>query len=767
MDFMDLASRYATARFDNATQPFTDPEAYMARRLGVQETDTEANVKPKSTTINYNEDGTQTITNKVDVAPGAQPQPQPVPQAQPQPQFSFGAQPQPMPGEMPQPVAPIAAQPQPVPQAQPAPTMQPAVMTPPPAGAPQPIMNDQGQIIGRETPQQMLAGVQTNAPVAPIVPPAAPTPPVANVPTPTPQPNALPAGAAPVAPVAPEEPKMIPTAAPAPAPAPVTAPAPAVQPAPVAAPTPEVAPAPAAQPQAVVPQWQNDIAAIQKDQTKLAAYVGNEANPPEARALAAELWQRQLQNNKQEAEAEKTLMAAAQGDPKAQNQLVRDIRSSEGSYIKAILFARLGLSDLAREEQQKLGAGTSVGRSILDGKSYATEVNGQGFITRAWDENGNRMDQKTIAQLNANAVKQGSQAYSSTGEIHVTPDKKQVVKTFNSITGKPMWVDIDTGDQWKSNGRGNPVPQSISTTIAKKEGTEAVTARYAGPIAYTRAAAGFAGKFNAENGTNIGYQSIGGGAPVLVDRNNNNQPIVPDANGNINAVKSTGPGTTRTPATGGAPTAAPAAGPAATVSPASTAKTQPAPVFREAGFENESPASFKARNDAWAAANKKIVGQESTKQYGAQNVYPIVQQIDAALKKATGSGVGARVDDIAAWFGTSTEGAQAIAQLQVLGDTLLKSVPRFEGPQSDIDVASYQAAAGKLADPNTPNATRVAAFQTIINLNKKYAPDLDWSFGGSRGAAPGAAPAAPAANTTKVIGGVTYVYDGRGWKVQR
>lgn len=760
MDFMDLASRYATARFDNATQPFNDPEAYMAQRLGMQEPDTEGNVKPKSTTINYNDDGTQTITNKVDVAPATQPAPVA------QPQFNFGPQPTPVAEVMPTPVAPIA-QPQtaPVMQTPPAPVMQPAVMAPPVAGAPQAIINDQGQVVGRETPEQMVAGAQTNAPVAPIAPPTAP--PVANVPSEVPQANALPAQ--PVAPVAPPTapvmqtppaPQMMPTAAPA-AVAP-TAPVATPQTAPVAMtppPAPVVQPAPVA-----VPQWQNDLSAIQKDPTQLAAYVGNTANPSEARALAAELWQRNLQTTKQEQQAEKTVMDAAQGDPKAQNDMVKAIRSSEGSYIKAILFSRLGLGDLAREEQQKLGAGTTVGRSILDGKSFATEVNGQGFITRAWDETGRAMDNKTIAKLNSDAVKQGSQAYSSTGEIHITPDKRQVVKTFNSITGKPQWMDIESGEQWRSNGRGNPVPSSIGTAIAKKEGTEAVTARYAGPIAYTRAAAGFAGKFNTENGTNIGYQSIGGGTPVLVDRNAGNRPVEPDAQGNINAVKSAGPGVTPVPTATTATTAPTAAGPAGTVSPASTVKTQPQPQFKEPGFETETPTAFKSRTEAWAAANKKVVGQESVKQYGAQNVYGIVKDINTALQTATGSGVGAKVDELAAWFGGSTEGARASAQLSVLGDTLLKSVPRFEGPQSDIDVASYQAAAGKLADPKTPNATRAAAFQTIINLNKKYAPELDWSFSG-KGAGATTAPTAPSANT-KVIGGVTYVYDGRGWKAQ-
>ena len=33
IDFGDIASRYLNARIDQATQPFTDPEAYFNKRL--------------------------------------------------------------------------------------------------------------------------------------------------------------------------------------------------------------------------------------------------------------------------------------------------------------------------------------------------------------------------------------------------------------------------------------------------------------------------------------------------------------------------------------------------------------------------------------------------------------------------------------------------------------------------------------------------------------------------------------------------------------
>lgn len=110
MDFSDLAGRYLQARMDQATRPFMDPEGYMRQRFGIP-TEAEANVKPRSTTITYNDDGTQTVTEKRDVTPSAVPvqpsymnlantaNPQPVsyqPQVQPQ------VQPQPAP------VAPVA-----------------------------------------------------------------------------------------------------------------------------------------------------------------------------------------------------------------------------------------------------------------------------------------------------------------------------------------------------------------------------------------------------------------------------------------------------------------------------------------------------------------------------------------------------------------------------------------------------------------------------------------------------------------------------------
>ena len=78
------------------------------------------------------------------------------------------------------------------------------------------------------------------------------------------------------------------------------------------------------------------------------------------------------------------------------------------------------------------------------------------------------------------------------------------------------------------------------------------------------------------------------------------------------------------------------------------------------------------------------------------------------------------------FFGIGGPSSKADATLTILGTKLTSKVPRFEGPQSDKDTALYQAAAGDLGNANKPIATRLAAIQEMINLNKKYYPNGEW-----------------------------------------
>jgi hypothetical protein len=100
----------------------------------------------------------------------------------------------------------------------------------------------------------------------------------------------------------------------------------------------------------------------------------------------------------------------------------------------------------------------------------------------------------------------------------------------------------------------------------------------------------------------------------------------------------------------------------------------------------------------------------------------VISELKEAIKEgglidvSTGSGAGRLVDMGAGFFGKATEGDIAIGRLQPIADLVLKTVPRFEGPQSDKDTASYKEAAGNLSNANLPRAKRKAAAEEIIRL---------------------------------------------------
>jgi hypothetical protein len=88
------------------------------------------------------------------------------------------------------------------------------------------------------------------------------------------------------------------------------------------------------------------------------------------------------------------------------------------------------------------------------------------------------------------------------------------------------------------------------------------------------------------------------------------------------------------------------------------------------------------------------------------------------LDKSTASGAGRLLDAAGNFIGYATEGSVAAAELKPIADLGLKMVPRFEGPQSDKDTASYIQASGQLANESLPVATRRAAAETVVRLMK-------------------------------------------------
>jgi hypothetical protein len=112
----------------------------------------------------------------------------------------------------------------------------------------------------------------------------------------------------------------------------------------------------------------------------------------------------------------------------------------------------------------------------------------------------------------------------------------------------------------------------------------------------------------------------------------------------------------------------------------------------------------------------------------AKSAFNAIKSVSEILgSNAPSSGRGENIiTGVREFFGRGGEQSQADAKLKVLEQQLVQQVPRFEGPQSDKDVASYKAAAGDVGNPNMPIASRMAALQTLIDLNKKYYPNGDW-----------------------------------------
>lgn len=132
-------------------------------------------------------------------------------------------------------------------------------------------------------------------------------------------------------------------------------------------------------------------------------------------------------------------------------------------------------------------------------------------------------------------------------------------------------------------------------------------------------------------------------------------------------------------------------------------------------------AAAKAAAEARAKTGAEVAAKQGQRSRDAEQILDLLDQAEQILPSATGSGAGTAADQAAAYFGISTPGAQATARLNLIAAQLVQKVPRFEGPQSNMDVQSYREAAGDLANSKNPVATRLAALRTMRALSARYA----------------------------------------------
>jgi len=229
-------------------------------------------------------------------------------------------------------------------------------------------------------------------------------------------------------------------------------------------------------------------------------------------------------------------------------------RDEEGSWLKLALLGFIS-PQLAGQEAIKLGLGpTSWSQSSYtdkDGNQIGVEVK-----TRSDGKilGGTRFDGTPLTTDELNLVSTSSplgKGTSLSAEVYVDPTTGSRYRSGFDASGKAAMVNIQGGAAYRGDPK-NLTIQSIGTAAQKAENAAAVKLRYAGPTSYTEAGAAAAGKFNFENGTNIGYASQQPGAP-LIDLNTG-KPVSVGAGGVITTTQTgtpNAPTTTSAPAAGG------------------------------------------------------------------------------------------------------------------------------------------------------------------------------------------------------------------------
>lgn len=175
------------------------------------------------------------------------------------------------------------------------------------------------------------------------------------------------------------------------------------------------------------PEWHNQL--VGNDFKGLSQIVANPNTPEDVKMEAQDRLYNILNDQRLEAKANKTLQGAAQGNQKDMSDLTRELnkKSSEGSLLKAMFYSRMGLSELAKDEQQKLGAGVKYEATVGPNNTRALiKFGADNMPISGFDETGKLLSQEDLAKFAANAMPtkahlmpsvHGSPVVNSQGEI--------------------------------------------------------------------------------------------------------------------------------------------------------------------------------------------------------------------------------------------------------------------------------------------------------------------------------------------------------------
>ena len=191
----------------------------------------------------------------------------------------------------------------------------------------------------------------------------------------------------------------------------------------------------------------------------MGAYTGGNAIDPAARRAYADQHATLLEQQRAEAKAERDLQSyltdpTGRGGLKLANELKKE--TDEGSYLKAYLFRRLGLNDLAKEEQMKLGAGDTWSQTVIDGKPTWIKYNSQGAPIKGYNAE-KELTPKEL--LNAPNAKGGLDIV---GGTYINDQTKEVGRVVTNKSTGQSYIQTDTGLKPMTGFR----PQSSTGSLA-------------------------------------------------------------------------------------------------------------------------------------------------------------------------------------------------------------------------------------------------------------------------------------------------------------
>ena len=452
------------------------------------------------------------------------------------------------------------------------------------------------------------------------------------------------------------------------------------------------------------PDWHDKL--VTNNVNSLSAILADPNTPEDVKSEAQDRIYNLLTDARLSQKANQTLQNAASGDPRAVSDLSKELtkKSTEGSLLKAMFYARMGLTEMAKDEQQKLGAGVKYEAVVgPDNTRALIKYGADNMPLSGFDETGKALSTESLAKFAANAMPTKAHLMPSVHGSPVVNARGEMGTLMYDPRSQANYVQV--GNERRPTAGWTTMAQNVQNV-------------------YNATQASALGKGAGEGFTPTPMKPLPGSVPQVQPAAQVQATPAPQATGPVNPAQPLPQAPApRVPV------------PQAQATPAPAAPATPMPgggiAQQKANLEVQT-ARIKEEQKPPAEAKGKIAAKDINNQNFADSTYGLIKPINDAILQSTGSGIGASVDTLASKIGASTKGAQAIAQLEVLAYPILSNVPRFEGAQSDYDVKNYMRAAGDFANPDKPVNTRLAALQAMVTILKKYdkAGTNDWTFGG-------------------------------------